>query len=218
MKEGSSMKMTIKFILSFIAYTITALGVAMAVIAAIGISPYNSLNLSVALASGIRIGTVTIVFNSIFLLIYMILTKFKLRFKYLLQVLALLLFGTMVNLFVYGLFGQLPKLTYIQSLVFLTGGTILGASALGFNLYLNLITFPLESICVELSSLTNRDFKVFRYGLDILFLFIAITISLVKGLALPVREGTAISMLLFTYVVNISKTISAQKLKGRFNV
>ena len=207
------MKLYIKFLLSIIAYTISALGVAMAVVALIGISPYNSLNLSVSIATDIRIGTVTIFFNAVFLLIYMFLTKFKYKMKYLLQTIALLFFGTMVNLYVYGLFANLPPLSYIQKLILLASGTFIGGSAIGFNLHLNLLTFPLENICVELSNRTGINFKYFRYGLDILFIAAAISISLMNNHPLPIREGTVISMLLFTYAVNLSKNVSHAKLQ-----
>ena len=199
------MKLHQRLVLSMLAYSITALGVAMAVIAAVGISPYNSMNLSVANLTGIRIGSVTIIFNSLFLITYMMLTGFSERQKYLLQLLALTFFGTMVNFFAYYVFRDIGFDHYIERVGFLVVGTVLGGASVGVNLYLNLITFPVENTCAVLSEKTGRSFLTYRYGLDVVYVTAAIVIAVMNGFDLPVREGTVISMVLFTLSVNTSR-------------
>ena len=60
-----------KLFKSYVFYTLSAFGIS--IIANVGVSSYNSMNLAVSNATNIRIGTISIFFNIAFLLIYMIL-------------------------------------------------------------------------------------------------------------------------------------------------
>lgn len=125
------MKLILNITKSYIFYIISALGVSLGIVANIGVSSYNSMNLAVATMSDIKVGTITTFFNIIFLLIYMILTKFNEKYKYLVQGVSVFMFGSFINFFTYNIFSGLSSLRYIQRLLIFSGGTVISGLSIG---------------------------------------------------------------------------------------
>ncbi len=199
------MKLILNVTKSYIFYIISALGVSLGIVANIGVSSYNSMNLAVATMSDIKVGTITTFFNIIFLLIYMILTKFNEKYKYLVQGVSVFMFGSFINYFTYNIFSGLSSLGYIQRLLIFSGGTVISGLSIGIIIYYNIITFPLENVCIKISQMTKISFMKLRYLVDIFSLIISVGISMVGDLPIYVREGTIISMFLLSLSINLAK-------------
>lgn len=199
------MKLILNITKSYIFYIISALGVSLGIVANIGVSSYNSMNLAVATMSDIKVGTITTFFNIIFLLIYMILTKFNEKYKYLVQGVSVFMFGSFINYFTYNIFSGLSSLGYIQRLLIFSGGTVVSGLSIGIIIYYNIITFPLENVCIKISQMTKISFMKLRYLVDIFSLIISVGISMVGELPIYVREGTIISMFLLSLSINLAK-------------
>ncbi|MGL5412001.1 hypothetical protein [Cetobacterium sp.] len=199
------MKLILNITKSYIFYIISALGVSLGIVANIGVSSYNSMNLAVATMSDIKVGTITTFFNIIFLLIYMILTKFNEKYKYLVQGVSVFMFGSFINYFTYNIFSGLSSLGYIQRLLIFSGGTVISGLSIGIIIYYNIITFPLENVCIKISQMTKISFMKLRYLVDVLSLIISVGISMVGDLPIYVREGTIISMFLLSLSINLAK-------------
>lgn len=199
------MKLILNIIKSYIFYIISALGVSLGIVANIGVSSYNSMNLAVATMSDIKVGTITIFFNIIFLLIYMILTKFSEKYKYLIQGISVFMFGIFVNYFTYNILSGLSSLGYIQRVLLFSGGTVISGLSIGIIIYYNIITFPLENVCIKISQMTKISFMKLRYLVDIFSLIISVGISMVGELPIYVREGTIISMFILSLSINLAK-------------
>lgn len=199
------MKLILNITKSYIFYIISALGVSLGIVANIGVSSYNSMNLAVATMSDIKVGTITTFFNIIFLLIYMILTKFNEKYKYLVQGVSVFMFGSFINYFTYNIFSGLSSLGYIQRLLIFSGGTVISGLSIGIIIYYNIITFPLENVCIKISQMTKISFMKLRYLVDIFSLIISVGISMVGDLPIYVREGTIISMFLLSLSINLAK-------------
>ena len=122
--------MTVKqtqFFYSIIFYLISAFGISLTIISQIGVSSFNALNLAIAQELTMKVGTVTIFINLLFLLACWLLDKHRKVKDYLIIVLALILFGTVVNFFVYYMFSGLFISTYgIRMLLFIAGVIIAG--------------------------------------------------------------------------------------------
>ena len=205
-KKGEySMKLILNITKSYIFYIISALGVSLGIVANIGVSSYNSMNLAVATMSDIKVGTITTFFNIIFLLIYMILTKFNEKYKYLVQGVSVFMFGSFINFFTYNIFSGLSSLGYIQRLLIFSGGTVISGLSIGIIIYYNIITFPLENVCIKISQMTKISFMKLRYLVDVFSLIISVGISMVGDLPIYVREGTIISMFLLSLSINLAK-------------
>lgn len=199
------MKLVLNITKSYIFYIISALGVSLGIVANIGVSSYNSMNLAVATMSDIKVGTITTFFNIIFLLIYMILTKFNEKYKYLVQGVSVFMFGSFINYFTYNIFSGLSSLGYIQRLLIFSGGTVISGLSIGIIIYYNIITFPLENVCIKISQMTKISFMKLRYLVDVFSLIISVGISMVGDLPIYVREGTIISMFLLSLSINLAK-------------
>ncbi|MGB6128678.1 MAG: hypothetical protein WBG30_08005 [Psychrilyobacter sp.] len=204
-----------KIIKSYIFYTLCALGISLSIIANVGVSSFNSMNLSLANANDIKIGTVTIFFNITFLLIYMILTKFAYKYKYLIQAFSVFMFGTLINYFTYNILGGITDLSYIQGIFVFTGGTLIIGLSIGMIIHYNIITFPMENLCIKISEMSKISFIKLRYSVDIISVSISISVSLMNGLPIYVREGTLISIIFLSSTINFSKNYAEKKKKDK---
>lgn len=200
-------QVVIRFLKSYILYILSAFGVSISVVANVGVSSYNAMNLAIATAGGIKIGTVTIFMNMTFLILYMVLTRFKYSIKYVIQALAVTLFGTLINFFVYGVFGQMGDIPYWGRITMIIVGTMIGGFSIGGIVHYNAITFPLESFCLEVSQIRPISFMKMRYLIDVFSIMVSLTLSLSFHLPLFVREGTLISMLLLSFIMHHSKDL-----------
>jgi uncharacterized membrane protein YczE len=190
---------TKNLIKSYIFYLISAFGISLTIKAHIGVSSFNSMNVALAEASQIKVGTITTLLNIVFLLIYMRMTDFKLYRKYALQGFSVLIFGLFINFFTYNLLSFLEISNYGLRIMTMVIGTIIGGSSVGMIISYNTITFPIESVCNELADKTSRSFMLYRYGIDLVSIAVSIIISLSFYLPFFVREGTIISFILLSF-------------------
>lgn len=186
---------------------LSAFGISLTIKANIGVSSFTAMNIAFSDVLTIPIGTVTIFFNIMFLIVYMIQTKFQLKKKYIIQILCVLMFGVFINFFTYSLLGSINIKSYLIKILMITTGTIIAGMSVGMIVSYNTITFPIESVCLTLSENTNLSFMVLRYAVDLFSICISIIISLSYTLPLYVREGTVISLLLLSASMNLIKNI-----------
>src|SRR5690606_847846 len=116
-------------------------------------------------------------------------TRFRYPGRYLVQVIALLCLGRVIDFFTYGVFADLAPGSYWGKIGLLVAGTLIGGISTGMVLNLKTITFPVENTCVELSRLTGIAFAKFRYAVDVISVLVSVTLSLVYTLPFFAREG-----------------------------
>ena len=200
------MRNTIKnALLSLFFYSVSAFGISLSIKASIGVSAFNAMNLSVSEAIHVKVGTVTSIMNLAFLLGYIILSRFRYPWKYVLQAVSTLLFGTLINFFTYTLLHSLELSSYGLRVAVIAIGTVIGGLAVGMIIRYNVLTFPIESFCLEVEARSKISFAALRYGADGFFLLTSVLISWTQGLPLFIREGTVINMLLLTASMNFIK-------------
>ena len=93
--------------LSLMAFILTGLGTSMSIEGAIGISSFNALNYSLSNLFQMKIGTMTIILNLLFLFLYIVLTKGKFIVKYVFQLIAVSSIGIVINFFTYNIFDKM---------------------------------------------------------------------------------------------------------------
>jgi len=194
-----------EYLYSYICYIISAFCVSLAIKANVGVSSFNSMNAAISDVSSIKIGTITIFFNTFFLLLYAKHTDFKYKIKYTVQFVSVMCFGFFINFFTYNVLGDLYVEDYALRLLMIVISTVLGASAIGVIVSLSRITFPIESLCDALSMSSNYSFRQLRYGIDIFSVTVSLLITSLFHVPLYVREGTIISLVLFSFVLSVSK-------------
>lgn len=190
-----------KIIKSYLFYMISAFGISLTIKASVGVSSFNAMNVAIADATDIKVGTITMFFNIAFLLYYMMLTHFKLPKKYVIQGISLYLFGFFINFFTYTLLGSLVIEGYFYQIATIILGTLIGGVSVGMIVRYSTITFPIESVCDVLSEKTRFSFTQLRYAVDVFSIAVSLSVSFAFSLPLYVREGTLISLLIFSYTM-----------------
>ena len=194
-------KISINLLLSVTAFILTGLGTSMSIEGAVGISSFNALNYNLSELFSIRIGTMTIILNLLFLFMYIIMTKGKYFIKYFFQILAISSIGIVINFFTYNIFSKVEFDSYLISLVFLVSGVIIGGISVALIVALDTMSFPVEAFCLELANMKKWQFSKVRRGVDIVSVSISLLITLLFSYPLVIREGTVISLLLFSTVI-----------------
>ncbi|MEG0254608.1 MAG: DUF6198 family protein [Vagococcus sp.] len=202
------MKKMKQLLKSIIYYLVSAIGISLTIKANVGVSSFNSLNVSVANLFSIQIGTVTTLLNVSFLLACIILDKERKFSNYLLMLVAVMSFGEVINVVYYHLFSQFTINSYIVNLLVFLLGVFIAGFGTGQVLRLSLLKFPIESFCQLLTEKTSHKFSTYRYGVDIVCVSLSLILSLSFSLPVVVREGTIISLFLLSGVINWSKNLS----------
>lgn len=112
--------------LSLMAFILTGLGTSMSIEGAIGISSFNALNYSLSNLFQMKIGTMTIILNLLFLFLYIVLTKGKFIVKYVFQLIAVSSIGIVINFFTYNIFDKMEVGNYFISVMYLVCGVFIG--------------------------------------------------------------------------------------------
>lgn len=200
-----------KLIQSLFYYFISAVGISLTIKANVGVSSFNSLNVSIANLSTLQIGTVTTLLNISFLIGCVLLDKERSFSKYLLMLVAVMSFGEVINLVYYHLFSQFTIDSYLLNLILFLLGVVIAGFGTGQVLRLSLLKFPIESFCQLLAEKTSHSFSTYRYSVDIVCVSLSLILSFAFSLPVVVREGTIISLFLLSGVINWSKELFTRK-------
>lgn len=192
-------------LLSLLFYTLTGLGISLTIVAQVGVSSFNALNLSLAHLFSLKIGSMTAIVNGLFLLLYIILTKGKLISSYLIQIMTVLALGYVINFFTYQVFTGLTINSYANRLGLFLLGSLIAGFGTGMVLNLKVLSFPIESVCQHLSAKWHVSFATLRYSVDIISVSLSLMVSFVNHSPVFVREGTLISLLVLTMTISLTK-------------
>lgn len=206
------MKLSTKIIISIIAYVITAIGISLVLKADIGYDSYNAFGATLSNLTGLKIGTILMLMNYTFVIIYIITTKGKFLSVYTIQIIALALHGSLINLIYYSILEPIVIASYpLQLITFIVGIGTCGL-AVGVITVLKVITFPVEATCHQIETLGIISFVKARYSLDFFFILMALLLPLVFQSESFIREGTVIGMLSFSFFANASKSFVEKRL------
>ncbi len=187
--------------LSLMAFILTGLGTSMSIEGAIGISSFNALNYSLSSLFQMKIGTMTIILNLLFLFLYIVLTNGKFIVKYIFQLIGISSIGIVINFFTYNIFDKIEVGNYFISVMYLVCGVFIGGISVAFILALDTMSFPVEAFCLEIANMKNIKFSKIRRLIDIISVSVSLLITLLFSYPLVIREGTVVSLLLFSTVI-----------------
>jgi uncharacterized membrane protein YczE len=189
-----------------------SLGAALTVTAGIGVASVNAFALTISEITDVKVGTYLALFNIGFALAYALMTKFKYIVLGIIQIASFVLFGYILNFLVYDVFKDVVYQSYFIKVFLLSLGISLAASAIGVVTLLRIITFPVEMVCHHLEVIGVMSFMKARYLLDIILIILAIIFTLIFETNLYLREGTIITVVLFSFVMNASKNFAEKHL------
>jgi len=191
------MKKLRRIALLLVLMTFVGIGASITLKIAIGVAAWDAMAQSVAFMTGIKVGTIGMLFNSSCVLGQILLLKKNFKWIQLLQIPVNIVLGAIINFFLYDVLGPLTIDSYIVKLLLLLAAQVLIALAVSAVMVLDMVTFALEGFCMAISKVTNRDFSKIRQGADVLSILVALILTFGFSLPLTLREGAIIGMLIF---------------------
>lgn len=149
------------------------------------------------------LGTFTIFFSLILIVLQLIILRKNFRLEHILQIPVSILFGYFIDLTMLLLNG-IELDTYIFKIIFL----VIGCVILGFGVYLemlsNVVMLPGESFVRAVFSTIHPEFGVTKVVFDVSMSVIAAVLSFIFAKHLQcVREGTIIAAVLVGFIARI---------------
>ncbi|ABX42132.1 YczE/YyaS/YitT family protein [Lachnoclostridium phytofermentans] len=193
-----------KTLYSVSAFLMLSLGISLQIKAGIGQSMLNAFALILAEIFKLEIGTILNLLNMLFFILYLIIRRTHMNRRDIVQIVATIANGYLVNLFVYFLFDHLIIQSYFLRVLTFLFGLSLASLSLGAILAMEIIQFPLESLCIALGEKLKHKLTTVRMRFDIFFLLSTLLLTLVTKHNLYIREGTIISFFLLSRLMGFS--------------
>lgn len=193
-----------KKLYSLFAFLLLSFGISMQIKAGIGQSMFNALCLILADLSSMQIGIVLNLFNLLFFLTYLIFKNTNVKKRDFLQIAVTLLNGYMINFYLYFVLHGITFPFYLHRLLLFSIGLILASFSLGAILAMEVIQFPLESLCLLLVKKTGHQLSSIRMKFDYFFLLSTLLLTFLFRHNLYIREGTILSFLLLSKLIGLS--------------
>jgi uncharacterized protein len=188
-------KFIVHLLLTLVAIAMVGFGLSLIIKANLGQSTVSGFTNALAHVLSIKAGTILIYFNLICFVLEIILLGNKVKITLILQPLLSLVFGNVVNFFLYD-FTYLANLTF-DSYVFQMVGLLIGiiTMSLGISLMMSvkLVVLPYDAFIVVCSDHFKIPFVKVRTGADFIFVLSSLIMAWTFTLSyMPVREGTVI--------------------------
>lgn len=198
-----------KLLALLVSIGLDALGLSMMMKAGIGIGPWDSMSQSLSLITGIEVGTVGMLLNFACIAFQILILKRDFRKIQLLQIALSFVLGILINFFYYGVLGDVVMLNYWMRLAFLLSGCVIVSFSVGAIMNIDLVTCAVEGACMAFSEKRHLVFYKVRLFLDFAVIIVSLAQALIFRSELTVREGTVITMLIFSPVMNVFMKIQA---------
>lgn len=164
--------------------------------AEIGVGAFEAMQQSINYVTGIKIGTISIYFNLVFIGVQFLILRKYFKIQQVLQIFTSFLVGIIINFTLYELYTfQIDS--YLIRVIMVLFAYTWCPFVFGIIMCLDIITLPVEGVCMALSKKFNVEFGKIRFIADAVFLGFSILISLLAGVDFAVREGTVIGLLMY---------------------
>ena len=186
--------------------TIMAFGIAFSIKAGLGTSPVSSVPYVASAISGLSVGTTTILVNTLFVVIQILLLRRRYQWIQLLQIPAAVLLGVMIDLGGAVIAG-IPCQGYLQRWALCAVGIFLVGAGVGIEVMAKLVTTAGEGLVLAICQVVPVKFGNMKIIFDLSLVSIAIAASLLWfGRLEGVREGTVAAAL---WVGLVAKLLAA---------
>ena len=197
-----------RILMLFTGLSVMAAGVAFSITADLGTSPISSVPYVTSLICNVSTGVTTIIMNTFFILLQIIILKKDFRLFQLLQFTATIVFGTMIDVFSAAL-ASVSYSGYLSQCLLCLTGIILVAAGVSLEVAAGLVTVPGEGIVLTLSRALKIRFGNMKTIFDVTLVAVSIILSLLF-LSRPdgIREGTLAAALLVGQFVRIFRKVT----------
>lgn len=186
-----------KILHTILAIIIIYADVAFAIKAGIGVMPVDAAINTLAAVLNVKVGTLSILFHGSFFLGQILIEGKNFRKIEFLQILYILLGGTVLNFFLYTVLQDVTFTLYPIRLVVAVIAFFLSAFGVTLILETHLMRTPMDG-CVQLiAERLGKPMGKFRQKIDIGLVLLSVVLTLIFGTEWTLREGTVIAALMF---------------------
>ena len=189
-----------RILYSGIAFSIFGLGISLQIKADIGFSALDTFIISLSIFSGIKVGTITIIFSLVMSLILIVLSRLEYFKQGFVEFLMSIFMGVTINILV-PILQRLP--INIHEVVVMILGIQISAVSVAAMIELNLFVSPFESLINYISDCSKINFLYLRWVMDFLMIIITLCISNYCKLIVPIGTGTVISICIYSISVHL---------------
>lgn len=189
-----------RILYSGIAFSIFGLGISLQIKADIGFSALDTFIISLSIFSGIKVGTITILFSLVMSLILIVLSRLEYFKQGFIEFLMSIFMGVTINILV-PILQRLP--INIHEVVVMILGIQISAVSVAAMIELNLFVSPFESLINYISDCSKINFLYLRWVMDFLMIIITLCISNYCKLIVPIGIGTVISICIYSISVHL---------------
>lgn len=207
MESNQNAQLIKRYIIFFSGVIINSFGIAFITKAALGTSPISSIPYVLSLAFEPSFGTISFVFNCLFIVAQMILLKKDFEKIQILQIVVNIIFSVAIDASMYILNFMNPG-TYVEKIIFL----IVGCAILGFGITIEVapkvLMVPGEGIVYAISKVYKKEFGNVKLCFDVTLMSTAVILSFVFFQRLNgIGIGTIISSFLIGLFVKFYRKI-----------
>lgn len=175
----------------------TGIGVSLIMKAALGIGAYDAAAVSISQVLRLKVGTVSMCANILCVGFQVIVSKKEFKTMQFLQIGIAILLGVVVNFLLYNILSQITVSVYVVKLVMFISGIIIGSFSVAIIMLIDIVSMPLEGVCLALSNKTNINFGRVRQYADVVLIALVLIFTLVFSTQLTLREGTILLMIIY---------------------
>ena len=171
--------------------------VAFAMKAGIGVLPVDAAIASIASLIGIKVGTFSMIFHGSFFLGQLAMEGKKFRKIEFLQILYIVLGGSVLNFFLYTVLKNVTFTAYPLRLIVCILAFVTSAFGCMLVMETKLMRTPMEGCIQMIADRIGTTMGKLRQKIDIVLVLVSVAITLIFGEEWTLREGTVIAALIF---------------------
>lgn len=201
----TGLEKTKRYVFFLLGLFISSFGVSLVTKSNLGTSPISSIPYTLSLGFAPTIGTFTMVFSVVLIILQLIILKKDFPKEYWLQIPVSILFSYFIDLTMNMLYFLQPEV-YILKLIYLILGCVILALGVFIEVIANVVMLPGECFVKAISDTYGKDFGKTKIAFDSTMSIMAMIMGIVLFHKLSgVREGTIVAAFLVGMVVKIFK-------------
>ncbi len=202
-----------KLFIIFISIIFVGIGVALTIVASVGVGSWDAMAQTASVITNTQIGTIGIILNCFCVFGQFIILRKEFSIRHVLQIPFSIILGIAINIALVTIIETVPLDIYWHRYIVLVIGYIVAAFGVAIVMSVNLVTFALEGLCVAAQKVLHIPFYKIRQIVDIICILLVIVVALLLNLEIYIREGTIIGMLIFGPLLGLFTKIQRPILK-----
>ena len=186
---------------------IMSFGVALSVISDLGTTPISCIPNVLKYAVPLSLGTITIIFNLLLILIQVIILKDEFQRKQWMQLVVTIIFGYFIDLALY-ILGPIQPSTYMEQWMLCVISCFIIALGVYFEVISQAIVLPGEGVSLAVRHVTHKEFGKIKTAFDTSNVIIGAALSLLfYGEFQGIGLGTIFAGIVVGYIVRFYRKI-----------